>query len=164
MTAGERDILLHRLDEARRQIEELLPKIDPEVEIWQGWTIKQILAHITGWDDACIDALRAHELSCPPSIPAIHSLDKYNELTVSSRKDFTYDQILTEWRLTRQVLREIIVQLPEEKSFDPIAVPWGRKTPLTRLVDIFSHHEKEHAQEIREWLKQPEKSDGKAGK
>jgi len=164
MTAGDRDFLLNRLDETRLKIEELLPKIDPEKDIYPGWTLKLMLAHITGWDEATVDALRAHALGLPPSIPAIHSLDEYNSLTVSSRKDWTYDQTLKEWRQTRQILRDILEQLPEEKFIEPIAVPWGKKTTVTKLVNIFSQHEKEHAQDIIEWLQQPEKPLGKAVK
>jgi hypothetical protein len=164
MTAGKRDILLHHLKDSHQKIEELLPKIDPKKEIYPGWTIRQILAHISGWDDASIDALRAHELGRSSSIPAIHSLDKYNELSVSSRKDLTFDQILKEWRVTRQILLEIIEQLPEAKFFEPFAIPWGRQTTVTKLADIFSIHEKEHAQDIVKWLKRPEKPLGKAGK
>jgi hypothetical protein len=164
MDPVDRDSLLHRLEEARMKIEELLPKIDPEKEVYPGWSIKHLLAHITGWDNTSIDVLRSHAMGCPPSIPAIHSLDKYNELTVSSREGLTYRQTLNEWRLKRQVFREIIEQLPEEKFLEPVAVPWGRKISVTRLVDIFCHHEEEHAQDIKEWLKQPEKPLEKAGK
>jgi hypothetical protein len=89
MVAGERDILINHLDESRRKLEELLPGIDPSKHIYLGWTIKQLLAHITGLDDVCIDGLRAHELVRPTSIPTIHSLDKYNEYTISSRYDLT---------------------------------------------------------------------------
>jgi uncharacterized damage-inducible protein DinB len=163
MISAEKESLLHRLDETRQTIEDLLPEIDPEKDIYPGWTIKQILAHITGWDDATIDALRAHGLGLPPSIPTIHSLDEYNRLTTSSRKDLTYNQILKEWRQTRQVLHDILEQLPDQRFLESIAVPWGRKTTITKLVNIFSHHEKEHAQDIIDWLKQPEKSLGKAG-
>jgi DinB superfamily len=160
----DRNSLLHRLEEARVKIEELLPKIDPEKEVYPGWSIKHLLAHITGWDDASIDALRAHGMGCLPSFLAIHGLDKYNELTVSSCADLTYEQIRNEWRLKRHVLREITEQLPEEKLLEPLAVPWGKKTTVARLVDIFCHHEEEHARDINEWLKQPEKPLEKAGR
>lgn len=164
MVPIEKDSLLHRLEKARLRIEELLPKIDSEKEVYPGWSIKHLIAHITGWDDASIDALRAHETGCSPSLPAIHSLDEYNELTVTFRADLTYEQILNEWRLKRNVLREIVEQLSEEKFLEPFAVPWGKKITVTSLVDIFSHHEEEHAQDINEWLKQPEKPLDKAGK
>jgi hypothetical protein len=164
MPADNRAILLRHLNETHQTIEELLAGIDPTKEIYPGWTIKQILAHISGWDDACIDALRMHELDRSSSAPAIHSLDKYNELSVSSRKGLTYDQILNEWRVTRKILCEIIADMTEEKFLEPVPVPWAKKTTVTRLVDIFNHHDNEHAKDIIEWLKKPEKPLRKAGK
>jgi len=157
MTSEDRDFLLHRLDETRSTIEKLLLKIDIRKEIYPGWTIKDLLAHMTGWDDATIDSLRAHETGRPPSVPAIRSLDEYNDFTVSSRKDLDYDQTVKEWRLTRQVLRTIIEQMPEEKFFSPVVVPWGEKATVTYLVDMFRDHEEEHAQDVLEWSKNPEK-------
>jgi hypothetical protein len=88
MATGERDILINHLDESRQKLEEL-PGINPSKHIYPGWTIKKLLVHFTGMDDACIDALRARELVRPTSIPTILSLDKYNEYTISSRNDLT---------------------------------------------------------------------------
>ena len=164
MPADNRAILLRHLNETHQAIEELLAVIDPIKEIYPGWTIKEILAHLSGWDDACIDALRMHELDHSPSTPAIHSLDKYNELSVFSRKGLTYDQILKEWRVTRKILCEIIEGLPEGKFLEPVAVPWGKKITVSKLLEIFIHHDKEHSMDIIEWLKKPEKPLGKAGK
>src|SRR5512137_1710422 len=132
MAADNRVALLRRLNETHQEIEQLLPKIDTSREIYPGWTIRHVLAHMSGWDDASIDALRMHELDLSPSIPAIQSLDRYNEFSVISRKNLTYDQILKEWRLTRTILCEIIEGLPEDKFLEPVAVPWGKKTTVVR--------------------------------
>lgn len=163
MTSADRNFLLNRLDETRSKIEELLPKIDTKKEIYPGWTIKDLLAHMTGWDDATIDSLRAHVIGRLPSVPAIRSMDEYNDLTVSSLKDLDYDQTLKEWRLTRQVLRTIIEQMSEDKFFEPLVVPWGEKATVTFLVDMFRNHEEEHAHDISEWIKDQKKPLGKKG-
>ena len=92
MTNADREFLLRRMAETRSKIEALLPKIDPDKEIYPDWTIKNLLAHMTGWDDATIDSLRAHLIGRPPSLHAILSLDEYNNSTVSSRKHLDYDQ------------------------------------------------------------------------
>jgi DinB superfamily len=163
MTIKDRDFLLRRLDDTRSKIEELLLKTDRKKEIYPGWSIKELLAHMTGWDDATIDSLRAHVIGRPPSVATIHSLDTYNAGTVSSRNNLNYDQILKEWRLTRQVLRTLIEQMPEEKFFEPLSVPWGGKATVTYLVDMFREHEEEHANDLKEWIKHPEKPLEKAG-
>jgi hypothetical protein len=163
MPIPDREFLLHRMDETRLIIEKLLPEIDPRKEIYPGWTIRDMLAHMTGWDDATIDSLRAHVVDRPPSVSAIRSLDEYNALTVSSRQDLDYDQVLREWRLTRQVLRTIIEQLPEDKFFSPLIVPWGEKATVTYLVDMFRDHEEEHTRDILAWLKDSDKPIVKEG-
>ena len=163
MTIEDRVFLLHRLDETRSRIEELLLKVDAGKEIYPGWTIKELLAHMTGWDDATIDSLRAHVIGRPPSVPAIRSLDEYNKLTVSTRKDLDYERVLKEWRLTRQVLRTIIDQMPDDKFFEPLVVPWGDKATVTYLVDMFRNHEEEHALDVAKWLDRPEIVLGKKG-
>ena len=151
MTSADRDILLRRLDDTRSKIEEYLPNIDARKEIYPA-TIKEMLAHMTGWmqaDDRF--APRGHVIGRPPSVPAIHSMDEYNALTVSSRKGLNYDQTLKEWRLTRQVLRTTIEQMPEDKFIGLIIVPWGTKATVTYLVDMFDH-EDEHARDISKWF------------
>jgi hypothetical protein len=163
MSDTERIFLLHRLDETRETIEKILPMIDRTLEIYPGWTIKEMLAHMTGWDDATIDSLRAHVVDRPPSVPAIRSLDEYNALTVSSRKDLEYDQVLKEWRLTRQILRTIIDQMPTVKFLQPLVVPWEEKTTVAFLVEMFRDHEEEHVHDIVEWAKAPSHPLEKAG-
>lgn len=163
MTTPERSFLLHRMDESRQAIEELLPRIDPTKQIYPGWTIKEMLAHMTGWDDATIDSLRAHIVGRPPGLEAIRSLDEYNLHTVTSRQDLDYDHILKEWRLTRQVLRTLIEQLPDDKFLEPLIVPWGDKTTVTFLVDLFREHEQEHARDMCQWLKDPQQPLTKKG-
>jgi hypothetical protein len=164
MSFPDREFLLHRMDETRSKIEELLPFIDTCKEICPGWTIKDMLAHMTGWDDATIDALRAHLVGHSPTVPAIRSLDEYNTLTITSRRDLDFGHVLNEWRLTRQVMRTIIEQLPEDKFSSPVVVPWGGKTTVTSLVDMFRDHEEEHIRDIITWLKHPEKPLIKEGK
>jgi hypothetical protein len=155
MAVLERQFLLDRLDETRGGIENVLPRIDPGKEIYPGWTIKDMLAHMTGWDDATIDSLRAHVIGRPPSVEAIRSLDEYNARTVSSRTDLSYEHVLKEWRLTRQVLRTIIEQMPDDKFLEPLIVPWGEKASVTYLVDMFRDHEEEHARDIAKWMQNP---------
>jgi hypothetical protein len=159
----DRDILLSSFDKARARIEALLPKIDPHKEIYPGWTLKDILAHMTGWDDVTIDTLRSHVANGPLTIPTIRNLDEFNALTVSSHKNMDYEPVLKEWRHTRHVLHTILEQLTEDEFLRPVMVPWGRKAPVTSLVNIFRKHEEEHARDIQAWLKHPDEQLKKEG-
>ncbi len=155
MTVEEKRELLERLDQARARLESLISAVDPALEIYPQWTIRQLLAHFTGWDDATIASLRAHVGGRTPATPAERGIDEYNETTVTSRQDLDLDHILKEWRATRQVLHKLIEEIPEDKFHERLVVPWGPKATVTQLMDVFVEHEHEHADDIEHWLKSP---------
>jgi len=153
----EKTFLLQRLDEARKQIKGLLAKINPSKEIYPGWTIRKMLAHITGWDDATIDSLRAHVAGREPAITAARGINDYNAQTVTSREALDYEHVLQEWEMTRNILKTILREMPDEKFLEPLVLPWGEKGTVTYLIEIFTSHEEEHARDIHKWLENPDK-------
>ena len=163
MILEEMQVLLQRLDAARAKVEELLPRVDATKQIYPGWTIRQMLAHMTGWDDATIASLRAHVASQPADTPADRGINEYNARTVSSRQDLDLDHVVKEWRMTRQVLHKLLEEMPEDKFHARLAVPWGPKASVTRLIDVFVEHEHEHAEDIESWLKHPDQPLTKKG-
>jgi len=163
MSRSQKQALLQRLDEARAGLEALLPGIDPSKQIYPGWTISQLLAHMTGWDDANIASLRAHVGGRTPATPADRGIDAYNAQTVSTRQDLDLDHVAKEWRLTRQILRTVVEQMPEDKFQEPLVIPWGGKASVTELIEVFVEHEHEHTADVRTWLKHPEKALEKQG-
>ena len=163
MTTAEQQAILKRLEKARAELEEMLPRVDPTREIYPGWTIWQLLAHMTGWDDANIASLRAHVAGWVPATPADRGVNAYNAQTVSSRQDLDLEHVTKEWRLTRNILHTIIEEMPEEKFMEPLIVPWGGTATVTALIEVFIEHEHEHAGDLREWLENPDRILGKKG-
>jgi hypothetical protein len=142
--------LIQRLDEARAQMRALLAEVDPRAEIYPGWTMKEILAHIAGWDDAVAASLRAHAGGQEPGTPALEGIDAYNIQSVATRQALAYDQVVREWELAREQLKAAIDAMPAEKFDERLLVPWGGRGTIPRLVHIFAEHEEEHAAEVRE--------------
>jgi hypothetical protein len=155
---SERQSLLDSLIKAREEVIGLLSEAEKYQadEIYPGWTLKEMLAHMTGWDDASIASLRAHVLGNDPGTPADRGIDEYNASTVTTRETLDYDHIRKEWQQTRETLMSIIQNMPEEKFQQALILPWGEKGTVKYLVDIFVHHEHTHARDIAEWLKNPE--------
>jgi Mycothiol maleylpyruvate isomerase N-terminal domain. len=60
MPDPEKKVLLQLMEDTRLRIESLIPKIDTQLEIYPGWTIREVMEHVAGWDDAAIATLRAH--------------------------------------------------------------------------------------------------------
>ena len=148
MTIPDRTILLQHMDATRTKIESILHQIDPHKEIYPGWTIREVLAHISGWDDETINTLRAHLEGKSLSKVEIRDFDKYNALSISSRTGDKYEQVKDEWRSTRKLLRTIIEEIPEDKFFAPLAVPWGGKSTVIDMMEMFCEHEESHTQDV----------------
>ena len=149
--------LIPSLDEARSQLEMLIPKVDKAKEIYPRWTIKQLLAHIAGWDDAVIVSLRAHLDGKASATPADRGVDFYNAQSVEARENLDYEQTYREWQASRLTLKSVILTAPEDKFVGLICTPWSEKATLSQIIAIFSEHEREHAADIRRWLENPDR-------
>jgi hypothetical protein len=142
--------LIEQLDRARQMMREVVVEIDPNMEIYEGWTIKHLVAHITGWDDSTIASLEAHIAGDAPATPAARGIDYYNSQTVETRQSLDLDHVLREWDFTREQLKQLILEMPDDKFEQTLVVAWGSTGTVKELVDIFAEHEQEHALEIKE--------------
>ena len=144
-----------RLTRAHEEVRALLPDIDIHMEIYPGWTIKEMLAHLAGWDDAMILALRAYIAGDTPPTPANRGIDAYNAQTVAERSNLNYDQIVREWEWVREQLIPILYQIKEEELETIIVAPWGPSMTITQMLNIIIHHEEEHAEVIQARMANP---------
>lgn len=163
MPVLEREEVLQRLDQARSHLEGLLPKLDPTREIYPGWTIRQLLAHITGWDEDTIASLVAHQSGKTPAKPAVRGFDEFNQRVISSRQDLDLEHVIGEWRATRANLVALLAELPEEKFKATLVASWGERVSVTDLIEVFIGHEVGHTRDIQEWLKDPSRPLEKKG-
>ncbi|MBN1178046.1 MAG: DinB family protein [Anaerolineae bacterium] len=150
-----REKLIQRLDAARETMRQVVARVDPEREIYPGWTIKHVLAHIAGWDDAAIDALRAHATGSAPSVDAAHGIDAYNAKTVETRESLSYERVVDEWTATRETFKTLLREMPDEKLAQSFVFPWKSGGTAADIVAIFAHHEESHAREIERMIGNP---------
>jgi hypothetical protein len=140
--------LLQQLDGARERLRDVVDGIDVEEELYPTWTIKHILAHITGWDDAAASSLRAHAGGEDPATPAARGIDHYNAESVATREALSFEHIVREWGLARDQLKAAIEEMPPQQMAVPLILPWGPLGTLAQLVEILASHEVEHAEEV----------------
>ena len=145
----ERTRLIQQLDTAREKMRAVLVDTDTQKEIYPTWTIKHVLAHITGWDDATTSSLRAHAGGDEPATPAVRGIDFYNAQSVATREPLSYDHIVREWELAREQLKAAINEMPPEKLKEPLLFPWRETGTIAQIVAIFASHEEGHAEEIQ---------------
>ena len=141
--------LIAELDHARDEMRKLFRDLDARQEVYPSWTVKELLAHITGWDDSCIASLHAHSYGDVPATPASRGIDLYNASTVHEREALSLEHVVREWETTRETFKQLIINLPEAKLHEPFVFPWGTRGTLEHIVSIFAEHELEHVEEIR---------------
>jgi hypothetical protein len=160
MSSYEKQFLVNRWNHRREMLKTLVAQAEPhrEKEIYRDWTLKEFLAHMSGWDDAVIESLRAHADGTAFATPASRGITAYNAQTVSTRETLDYDHIRREWDRTHELILQALRDLPEEKYHQPLTFPWGETGTVAYLVEIFVEHEEEHAAHLREWLKKPDEA------
>ncbi len=155
----DRDRLIQELDNARHVMLSTLEGLPPDKILYPNWTVKHFLAHLTGWDEATTISLRHHAAGREPGTPAYKGIDFYNAESVSTRTTLDYDHIYKEWMQSREELKTIVRDLPEEIFDKELVYPWGPTGSVCNLVWIMINHEHEHAEELRQILEK-EKAGG----
>jgi hypothetical protein len=146
--------LIAWLEESHIKMEALVAQIDCDSEIYPGWTIREILAHFTGWDDAVLASLKSHAAGGIPVVVAQHGPDAYNSATVTEREALSYEHIYREWQTTHEQLKIAIRDLPPEKMDTDIVFPWGQTGNVEDLViGLTTEHEVSHAKDIEALIK-----------
>ncbi|MCX7755547.1 MAG: maleylpyruvate isomerase N-terminal domain-containing protein [Anaerolineales bacterium] len=153
-----RQELITRLERSHAIMLAHLDKVDKNRKIYPLWTIREILAHLSGWDDAVISFVRTILEGGQPGLTvAAEGVDVYNAATVSTREGLSYDQVYREYVQTRRILLDLLLQVPEEEITRAYVLPWGGYGTLEDLVRIFAPHEEEHAADIRNIVDAAEK-------
>jgi hypothetical protein len=145
----ERERLIDQLDQAHAEMRAALAGAGPETAANHAWGVKELLAHLAGWDAVTRDALLGHAVGAPSATPARDGIDAYNARSVAARRGLSYEQTLEDWGRTREELRQALTALPVAKLAERLVFPWGPKGTVARLVAIIAGHEQEHAHELR---------------
>jgi SAM-dependent methyltransferase len=144
-----REEILDLLEKSHAAMMTQLDEVDRQRKIYPLWTIREIIAHLSGWDDAMLGFINALLKGETPPIPAPRGAEVYNEETVSTREGLSYDHIVREYVDTRSKLLNLMRQIPEEMVTQKSVLPWGAEGTLEEIVQIFGPHEMEHAMDVK---------------
>ena len=111
-----------------------------------NWSVKDILAHVTIWEE---EALKHLPLIVAGGTPPRYSvqyggIDAFNTLMLESKKSLSLSQVLSQLDETHRRLVNFVQSVPEEQ--------FVRETRFRRRLklDTYSHYAL-HAQMIRTW-------------
>ncbi len=148
------DEILQAYEQSRAIMMAQLDEIDRNRKVYPLWTIREIIAHLSGWDDSAIGFLNALLKGELPPTPAMRGTTVYNDETVSTREGLNYDQILREYMSTRSNLLSLIRKTPDEILTKKSILPWGEEGSFVDLANIFTPHEIEHAEDVKKLIEE----------
>lgn len=116
-------------------------------EAWLGaWSIRDIIAHISGWQRELTPALERIALGQRPFPEGVSydDVDAWNARFAAAKREVEVTEVLLELDRSHERFMHAAAQVPEER-YVPDKTAW-------KIVDLNSaHHYKEHGDEIRAW-------------
>ena len=148
--------------------EELLAQIDTARMDQSGvngdWSLKDIVAHLTGWNRWLVTRLQAagrSEAEPPPPWPAhLQSDDEITHGSIKSNRGRSVREVLDETRQVFQQLLAAIEGLSEDVRIEPDwHLVWvdDKRFPAG---EFFDHFRDDHEPDVRAWLARDEKNEG----
>lgn len=121
------------------------------------WSIKDIVAHLTGWRKYTVARLQAaHQGNSEPAPPwpaHLQSDDEINDWIYESNRHLSVQAVLADSAQTFQQLVRVLAALPEADLADPYRFAWTEGAVLSAAT-LFGHFHEEHEPDIRAWLAQ----------
>jgi hypothetical protein len=116
-------------------------------EVWLGtWSIREIVAHISGWHremGPALERLARGEKPLPDGV-SYDDVDAWNAKLVAAKQDWPLDEVLLELDRSHEYFMHMAAKVPDER------VQPGKTS--YRIIDLNSaHHYQEHGDQIRAW-------------
>ena len=144
-----RQQLLNKLDKAWAEIKESYAGLSDaqlaEPGVAGDWSVKDILAHVTTWEEETLAYLPLIiEGRTPPRYATYGGIDAFNAQKTEQKRGLSLAEVLRQLDATHARLRDYVQGVPEEH--------FTRETRFRHRLrlDTYSHYPK-HARAIREW-------------
>jgi len=145
--------LIQRIDTVRNEMKVVVESTNPNLEIFPGWTIKEVLVNITSWEIVIHKAILAFRAGDPPYFLREQDFDLFNKNEVEKRSEWGLEQVIREWEEEREDLKKTILKLKETDLPIEMVLPWGSDRTVYELIEIIEEHEFEHMEDIKKATK-----------
>jgi hypothetical protein len=140
---------LKLLDEGYQNFRKAIDGLDAAAleRVWYGtWSVKDIIAHLLGWEKemgGALERMARGEKPVPEGVDYADS-DAWNAKFSLAMKQQLPSTVLAEWGRLHQLYRKAAAAVPDDR--------FGEGKTANRLVETSGYgHYREHAAPIREW-------------
>jgi len=146
---------LARLAESRlallQAIEGLSEEEMTQVQVEEVWTIKDVLGHITSWEETCLEPLQRFADGGPYDVQVIENYLAWNDVEAARKREVPLDTILDELADIRQGLVEAVSRLSAGHWEQRVPFAWGGQGKIADTLTGLHVHEMEHVSHIQRW-------------
>ena len=150
--------LIDGLAAARSHVLEAARAVPPErvAEIFLGtWSLKDLLAHLEGWDYTNLEAIQEILAGRPPSFFQHYDKDwgSYNRGLVETYQRDSFAQLLAEVGDSHRRLVDYLESLPaREVALGKVRRATGRSVSVATLLRAEARDEEKHAGQVRAYF------------
>jgi hypothetical protein len=141
--------LMDEFDLNRAKMADVVDKTDPGLEIFPGWTIREVIINLASWEIVINKALKAYQVGDPPYFLHEQDFDIFNQESIETRSSRSMEEVLKEWKQVRADLNKTIKKLKDTDLPVEMVLPWGSERPIYELLEIIGEHETEHMEDIK---------------
>ncbi len=159
--------IITKLGEEFNRWEELLKGVTEEQitasNFDGGRSVKDIVAHLTAWQQLSVARLVAALTGKEPVLPdwlkgldpeLYDNTDIYNEWIYESYHSKSWSDIHREWSVRYLHLLELAKAVPENDLMEVGKYPWLKEYPLSSILLGTHEHHEEHLEPLLVWLLQ----------
>ena len=163
---AKKDKVIAALVEARRKILEAAAALPPakQDEVFLGvWSVRDLLAHLVGWDYTNLAAVQEILAGQLPSFYAHHDRDwrTYNAGLVAKHRQEDFAALLAAVQDSHQRLVDFLRTVPAEEFGKDRGLRFrGYRVTIARLLQAEASDEEVHYKQIQAWLHPPKQEGG----
>ncbi len=153
-----RQELIDRITRAYERLRELIAGVEPgrltAEPVFNGWTVKDVLAHLAAWQSITVTNLFRLERGQPLLYANLDpkKVDELNARFYQELKDWPLEKVLADLEGSYRQLVNRIRLLSEEEVNDPRHFKQLRGRPLWQLIaENTSEHYAEHLPALEAW-------------
>lgn len=132
------------LEDARDQLNAAIVGLTPDelvVSVDGGWSVKDMVTHLTSWEELILIDLRRLKLR-RVSANYCRGTDEWNPILMTGRDSFPLEQVLDELTESREAIKRALEEISDDQ-FTSGGVPGA--------CQVLAMHDWQHATDINNW-------------